>query len=255
MVRSSVGLPVSLSLGVKLVRRYRMANCPLSADTCSPQYPIDFEKAIALTIEPALVAIAMTASDQDDFKEQGLSPCLGMSWKVGLGASVALNLFDFAKYPLGKFDLGYVCCSCSRKCGCDLHPALRPPLAKGCEVLYTAQKAAETTPPPTQAVDVPVVTVPKFTGTLPTDTSPYCTDPGAGTCACSVSGDGLTLTCTYTDDKRAGGGMGTFTSPCKGSGSAFLRGGVGGRGYIQAVQMTRSPAYETTGEIKIGGAT
>lgn len=86
LIRASFGIPISINMGLEIPK-------------------LKIKKDASFTVEPALIAMAMTGSDADDFTDQGLQECeLGLAYKVGTGASVSLNLFDFTKVDLGKFN-------------------------------------------------------------------------------------------------------------------------------------------------------
>lgn len=117
VARASYGLPMLLVLGLDIP-------------------PLKTGKEVALSMEAGYMAIAMTASDVDKFSDQGLEPCdTGLAWKLGTGVAFALNLWDWSKYSLGKFN--------------------GPNLADGCIPMFDPATLPAPTPNPTTSVPTP----------------------------------------------------------------------------------------------------
>ena len=210
LAKFTLGLPVSLVLGLDVV-------------------PLKEKKEVALTMEPALIAAAMTASDEDMFEGEKMEACTqGMAYKVGTGLAFSLNLWDWSTYDLKKIN--------------------GPQLAQGC--LDFGLGGGTTPTEPTNP------TTPTEPTSLSTDAKTYCPQ---GDCTCTVSG--MTVSCKYTGGSSETQGLSSsFVAPCTGTSATELAGGMGGWNYAQGYRRSGyiaksqlSTKVGTTYTVQVGG--
>ncbi|KAE8209152.1 hypothetical protein CF327_g6832 [Tilletia walkeri] len=229
--RASVGLPITLGVGIELT-------------------PIKKYKDLGFTMEPALIAAAMVASDANDYKEQGLNECDGMAWKLGTGVSFSANLFDFAKWPIAKIN------GPNLKEGCVKYPELPPPPPTPTTVVTVpTTAAATTTAATTTSASTTTAQSPSSSPSSPAFT-PNAPAPPQSQGNCNSTG--ATTMCTFVQPDSADilqhhrGINGVWTAPCAGTGTVTLLGGAGG---FTSDQGYHSPGYKATGAIKVAGKT